>query len=109
MKFLEPEDNTRPFVIELTKRNLETLLGKLSDPLSARTLEDPTGRILVRAVQNEEHYSDRSPGEVCKSKTHDVLIDFGNFIVTEVSGFNSSLSEEDLESIVEEYMSNLAP
>lgn len=49
-------------VLELTRRNLETLLEKLDDPHSARMLIDPDGQIAVRAVENEEHYQDRDPG-----------------------------------------------
>lgn len=49
-------------VIELSERNLRALLEKLTDPNSARTLIDPDGRILVKAVPNEEHYSDRPAG-----------------------------------------------
>ena len=37
MKFIDGEIP----VLELTRRNLETLLAKLDDPLSARTLLDP--------------------------------------------------------------------
>lgn len=51
-------------VLELTRRNLITLLMKLDDPKSARTLVDGTGGIIVRAVENDEHYSDRPHGEV---------------------------------------------
>lgn len=51
-------------ILELSRRNLETLLAKLDDPASARTLVAPTHDIAVRAVENEEHYSDRAPGTV---------------------------------------------
>jgi len=51
-------------VLELTRRNLETLLAKLDDPLSARTLLDPDWKILAKAVEDGEHYSDRPPGVV---------------------------------------------
>lgn len=50
--------------VELTRRNLEALLAKLDDPLSARMLIDPDRRIAVRAVENDAHYSDRAPGAV---------------------------------------------
>ena len=57
-----------PPVLELSRRNLETLLTKLDDPDSLRTLLSPgkygEAYIIVRAVENEEHYSDRAPGEV---------------------------------------------
>lgn len=57
MKYLE---NTK--TLELTRRNLEILLEKLDDPISRRTLLDPDGVIAVKAVENDEHYSDREPG-----------------------------------------------
>ena len=50
--------------VELTRRNLETLLAKLDDPLSARTLVSPGDLIKVRAVEDDEHYSDRAPGKI---------------------------------------------
>jgi hypothetical protein len=61
------------FRLELTRRNLETLLAKLDDPLSVKTLTDPTGVIAVVAVPNEEHYSDRPPGTVVMPSTGEVL------------------------------------
>lgn len=60
-------------VLELTRRNLETLLAKLDDPLSKRTLIDPTDTIAVRAVENEEHYKDRYPGTVYMPSSGQVL------------------------------------
>lgn len=56
-------ENNLP-VVELTRRNLMTLLAKLDDPLSARSLIDPDGFVMVRAVEDEEHYKDRAPGLV---------------------------------------------
>lgn len=60
-------------VLELTRRNLETLLAKLDDPLSARTLtksaEDGPGWIQVTAVEDAAHYSDRAPGVVFMPST----------------------------------------
>lgn len=54
--------------LELTERNLRTLLLKLEREDSARTLEiwDGAGRVLfrVKAVPDSEHYADREPGEV---------------------------------------------
>lgn len=61
MKYID--DKTLP-TLELSRRNLETLLAKLDDPLSARTLIDPDHRIAVMAVENDEHYHDRRPGPV---------------------------------------------
>lgn len=49
-------------VIELTERNLRALLEKLTDPDSKRTLVDPSNKIIVKAVSDSEHYSDRAPG-----------------------------------------------
>lgn len=51
-------------ILELTRRNLETLLEKLDDPHSARTLFDGPYNIGVRAVENDCHYADRAPGPV---------------------------------------------
>jgi hypothetical protein len=50
--------------LELTRRNLQSLLEKLDDPKSARTLVDPENKIIVTAVEDEEHYRDRAPGTV---------------------------------------------
>lgn len=51
-------------VVELTRRNLTSLLAKLDDPLSNRAIIDGERRVMVRAVEDAEHYSDREPGEV---------------------------------------------
>lgn len=48
--------------VELTRRNLQTLLAKLDDPSSARTLIDPDWIIAVKAVEDEAHYETRPPG-----------------------------------------------
>lgn len=75
MKFIEGNPDG-PHILELTERNLQTLLDKLSDPASQRTLIDPDGQIYVKSVEGEhhplvikpvqdaEHYSDRTPGIV---------------------------------------------
>ena len=68
MKYIPGDGVDRP-TLELTRRNLTTLLDKLDDPISRRTLMDPDGQILVKAVENEEHYSDRAPGEVYMPST----------------------------------------
>lgn len=60
MKYIESESDIP--VVELTRRNLEMLLAKLDDPRSRRTLIDGDGRIAVRAVENDDHYSSRPPG-----------------------------------------------
>jgi len=61
MKYIVGKGREMP-TLELTRRNLETLLEKLDDPHSVRTLIDPYGEIAVKAVENEEHYADRAPG-----------------------------------------------
>lgn len=50
-------------ILELTRRNLETLLEKLDDPNSVRILIDPADQIAVRAVENDVHYKTRLPGK----------------------------------------------
>lgn len=71
MKFI-PADESRHFHrIELTERNLRVLLAKLQDQDSKRTLIDPDYRIMVVAVPDEEHYSDRSPGEMAHEPIKD--------------------------------------
>lgn len=64
MKFIESGGDLPMHIIELTERNLLTLLEKLTDPNSARTLMDPDLKIMVKAVPDAEHYSNRAPGEV---------------------------------------------
>jgi len=55
-------------LVELSRRNLETLLAKLDDKDSERTLtrwsDDLSEVVYVTAVSNEAHYSDREPGPV---------------------------------------------
>lgn len=51
-------------VVELTRRNLITLLDKLDDPNSQRMLIDGGHSIAVRAVEDSEHYKRRPPGVV---------------------------------------------
>lgn len=46
-------------VIELSRRNLETLLAKLDDPASVRTIIK--SGVAIVAVEDEEHYSDSNP------------------------------------------------
>ena len=55
---LDPENRT----VELTRRNLVTLLAKLDEPGSACSLSREGW--LVKAVEDEEHYSDRPHGHV---------------------------------------------
>lgn len=65
MKYIDNDGDDGDYpVVELTRRNLETLLAKLDDPASRVTLIDPYDRIAVRGVENDAHYSDRSPGIV---------------------------------------------
>jgi hypothetical protein len=63
MKFTEARNGDLP-VVELTRRNLQTLLAKLDDPKSYRMLIDGEHKIAVRAVEDETHYTDRAPGVV---------------------------------------------
>ncbi|AEL98064.1 hypothetical protein EUREKA_46 [Mycobacterium phage Eureka] len=67
MKYIENKPG-KP-ILELTRRNLETLLKKLGDPLSARTLLAPGGDIYVRAVEDDEHYGEREPGPIYMPST----------------------------------------
>lgn len=47
--------------VELSRRNLLTLLHKLDMPGSARTIIKPGGTI-IKVVTDEEAYGDRAPG-----------------------------------------------
>ena len=64
MKVTRFDADSKTMFIELTRRNLEILLAKLADPNSARTIikTDTIGTIVVHAVEDKEHYSDRPPG-----------------------------------------------
>jgi len=72
MRYVASVDGRMP-VVQLTRRNLLTLLAKLDDPLSARTLIDPDGMIAVTAVPDNHHYGDRPPGEVYMPSTGETL------------------------------------
>lgn len=66
MKFTIDGDNIH---VELTQRNLETLLLKLDlpDGVSARTIyidNDVGERVWVKAVHDMEHYGERTAGEM---------------------------------------------
>lgn len=61
MKYI---DDVEIPIVELSRRNLTLLLAKLDDPLSAATLLAPGNGIYVRAVEDDEHYSEREPGEM---------------------------------------------
>lgn len=61
MKYVEVSGYGVP-VVELTERNLRSLLEKLGDLNSQRTLIDPENKIAVQAVYDIEHYADRAPG-----------------------------------------------
>lgn len=69
MRYIAGRDGV-PAKIELSRRNLEALLSKLDDPSSARTLmkqeneEDGDEWIVISAVENNSHYSDRDAGAV---------------------------------------------
>ncbi len=67
MKLIENPPHTP--ILELTRRNLVALLKKLDynktheeSVWSARTLIDPDHKIMVKAVEDEEHYAERGPG-----------------------------------------------
>lgn len=66
MKFISDHNDTEFGIptVELTRRNLETLLAKLDDPHSKRTLVCGDDTVAVKAVSDEDHYADRTPGEV---------------------------------------------
>ena len=70
MKYIEAQNGDPP-VVELTRRNLVSLLAKLDDPLSYRTLIDGDHKIAVRAVEDEDHYTDRAPGVVYMPSTRE--------------------------------------
>lgn len=65
--------------LEMTRRNLKTLLTKLdwnaqlrpelSSLASACTLISPGGDVVVKAVEDDEHYRDRAPGPVLNNAT----------------------------------------
>jgi len=61
------EDDRGVPVIELSRRNLTVLLAKLDSNKehpgsSACTIGAPDRPLWVKAVEDEEHYSDRPPG-----------------------------------------------
>ena len=64
MRFLrnQPVSAINIDVLELTRKNLETLLAKLDRPGSSRMLINGDYDIAVRAVEDEEHYADRPAG-----------------------------------------------
>ena len=65
MKYIKGEADRLP-ILELTRRNLLTLLAKLEDPTSQRTMIDQDREITVRAVSDDAHYTTRTPGEVAR-------------------------------------------
>jgi len=70
MKYIEARNGDPP-VVELTRRNLVSLLAKLDDPLSYRTLVDGEHKIAVRAVEDDEHYDERPPGTIYMPSTRE--------------------------------------
>lgn len=48
--------------LELSRDILQSLLAKLDDPNSTRRLICPGNAVEVKAVEDDEHYSDREPG-----------------------------------------------
>jgi hypothetical protein len=73
MKYIDDDPGFPVPVLELTRRNLETLLAKLDDPISRRTLIDPDDRIAVRSVENDEHYHSRPPGTMFMPSSGEIL------------------------------------
>lgn len=77
MKYIH---DSNPPVVELSRRNLHALLNKLSAPQSMKMLGSPVSyagqpEILVKAVENAEHYSDRPPGEIYVYDAFESLIE----------------------------------
>ena len=68
MRYLPVTEAGMP-MLELTRRNLQALLDKLDDAQSARMIVAPDRSIVVRAVEDDEHYSDRAPGIVFMPST----------------------------------------
>lgn len=93
MKFIPAEDGQVLHRLELTRRNLLTLLAKLDDPLSKREIIDGDWHIVVHAtedeietdsgiffpgagqcvevvpVEDEAHYANRAPGPMVLPST----------------------------------------
>ena len=64
MNFKKLDNGT--IVVELSERNLLTLLAKLNQPDSFCTLykDCADGRLVVQSVPDKQHYGDRKPGPV---------------------------------------------
>jgi hypothetical protein len=64
VKVLRFDTESRHVHVELTRRNLQALLAKLDMPDSACTIykQSEAGTVVLTAVENEEHYADRTPG-----------------------------------------------
>lgn len=62
------------FVITLSKRNLLSLLSKVDDPNSARTLYKRTELGVIRVVSEDDatHYGSKTPGPMSK-ETEDYI------------------------------------
>jgi hypothetical protein len=75
MKFIDSEAKNGRGIhhLELTRRNLETLLAKLDDGISERVLVAPGGLIQVRAVEDDAHYTDRDPGTIFMPSTGEYI------------------------------------
>jgi hypothetical protein len=80
MKYIEASESpSRMPTVELTRHNLEILLEKLDDPLSARTIMKDgwavraieADGVVVAAVENDAHYAaeGREPGEMFMPST----------------------------------------
>lgn len=66
MKYI-PAISGAPPILELTRRNLERLIVDLDFPSDkVHFLLSPGSHIMVCAVEDEDHYSDREPGTSVK-------------------------------------------
>lgn len=59
-----------PVEVVLSRRNLLSLLSKLDHDWSARTIFN--GDIVVRAEEDDEHYGDRTPGQMHPATEADI-------------------------------------
>jgi hypothetical protein len=73
MKFIEERPDV--WLLEMTRRNLTTLLDKLDDPHSNKMLGksgEYGSYVFVKAVEDTEHYAERPPGEIYSPALRDL-------------------------------------
>lgn len=99
MKFIACDEELGMPVVELTRRNLTVLLGKLADAASKATIVKQSAMIGVRAVEDEEHYFDREPGPM-HMPLRDELIRFATW------AFKDEFGEDREGEIVDQYLVN---